>query len=99
MRLLRLDVSLSFIALAAATAACASAGATYRSGVAPKSFEKPPFYAGASVTPRQPRVAHLPVRYQRGAEQGTQFEPKGGEPFSRKESGGGIDGCWLVWQS
>jgi hypothetical protein len=79
MRLLRLDVSLSLIGLAATTAACASAGATYRSGVAPKSFEKPPFYAGATVTPGQARVAHLPVRYQRGAEQGAQFEPKDGE--------------------
>jgi hypothetical protein len=79
MRLLRLDVSLSLIALAAATTACASAGATYRSGVAPKSFEKPPFYAGAAVTPGQARVAHLPIRYQRGAEQGALFEPKGGE--------------------
>ena len=79
MRLLRIDVSLSLIVLAAATAACASAGATYRSGVAPKSFEKPPFYAGAAVTPGQARVAHLPIRYQRGAEQGAQFEPKDGE--------------------
>ena len=63
---------------AAMTAACASAGATYKSGVAPKSFDKPPFYAGAVVVPAERRVAHLPVRYQRGAEQGAQFEPKGG---------------------
>src|SRR5215218_2191548 len=78
MRLLRLHVSLSLTALAVATAGCASAGATYRSGVAPKSFEKPPFYTGAAVTPGQARVAHLPIRYQRGAEQGAQFEPKDG---------------------
>ena len=78
MRPLKLHVSLSVIALAATTSACASAGATFRSGVAPKSFDEPPFYAGAAVTPGQVRVAHLPIRYQRGAEQGAQFEPKDG---------------------
>ena len=65
----------AYIALAALTAACASAGATYQSGVAPKSFDRPPFYAGAGV-PNVSGVAHLPIRYQRGAEQGVQFEPK-----------------------
>ncbi len=65
----------SYIALAALTAACASTGATYQSGVAPKSFDRPPFYAGADV-PNVANVAHLPIRYQRGAEQGAQFEPK-----------------------
>jgi len=64
-----------YIVLAALTAACASAGATYQSGVAPKSFDRPPFYAGADV-PNVSGVAHLPIRYQRGAEQGAQFEPK-----------------------
>ena len=67
--------SISCIALAVLTAACASGGATYQSGVAPKSFDRPPFYAGADV-PNVSRVAHLPIRYQRGAEQGAQFEPK-----------------------
>ena len=66
----------SFIALAVLTAACASTGATHNSGVAPKSFDKPPFYAGVDV-PNVDRVAHLPIRYQRGAEQGPQFEPTG----------------------
>jgi hypothetical protein len=66
------------------TTACATAGATYKSGVAPKSFDKPPFYAGAAVVPDERGVAHLPIRYQRGAEQGPQFEPKGasGSPAS-----------------
>ena len=63
------------IALTILLAACASAGASYDSGVAPKSFDKPPFYAGADV-PNVAGVAHLPIRYQRGAEQGAQFEPK-----------------------
>ena len=63
---------------AALSAACASPGATYKSGVAPKSFDKPPFYAGAAVAPNDSKVAHLPIRYQRGAEQGAQFEPTDG---------------------
>ena len=71
-------VSLSLIAIAALSTACASTGATYRSGVAPKSFEQPPFYAGAAVEAGQARAAHLPIRYQRGAEQAALFEPKGG---------------------
>jgi hypothetical protein len=69
---------LSNIALAAATAACATTGATYQSGVAPKSFDRPPFYAGAAAPAGSGRVAHLPVRYQRGAEQAALFEPKAG---------------------
>ena len=67
--------TVSYIALAVLAAACASAGATYKSGVAPKSFDKPPFYAGAEM-PNVAGIAHLPIRYQRGAEQGAQFEPK-----------------------
>lgn len=67
---------LSAVAAVAATAACASAGATYKSGVAPKAFDRPPFYAGSAVAPNERRVAHLPIRFQRGAEQGAQFEPR-----------------------
>lgn len=67
---------IAYIGSAALTAACASTGTTYQSGVAPKSFDRPPFYAGADV-PNVTTVAHLPVRYQRGAEQGAQFEPQG----------------------
>ena len=74
---MRLRVLLSNTLLAAATAACATAGATYQSGVAPKSFERPPFYAGATAPAPQP-VGHLAVRYQRGAEQAPLFEPNGG---------------------
>ena len=50
-------------ALAVLIAACASAGASYKSGVAPKSLDKPPFYAGAKV-PNVAGVAYLPIRYQ-----------------------------------
>src|SRR6185295_10598840 len=73
---MRLLARLSYIAIAALSAACATAGATYKSGVAPKSFDRPPFYTGATVTPNDKPATHLPIRYQRGAEQGAQFEPK-----------------------
>jgi hypothetical protein len=67
-----------FAPFAASLAACASTGATFQSGVAPKSFDEPPFYAGAAVAAGERRVAHLPIRYQRGAEQAPVFEPEGG---------------------
>ena len=67
-----------YIAALLGSAACASTGATFQSGVGPKSFDRPPFYAGAEVTATQRRVAHLAIRYQRGAEQPEFFEPAGG---------------------
>lgn len=70
--------SFRYIALLAVTAGCASAGATYQSGVAPASLDRPPFYAGAPVAAGERRIAHLPIRYQRGAEQAALFEPAGG---------------------
>jgi hypothetical protein len=77
---MRLHTFLSVAAVAAFTAACATTGATFQSGVAPKSFDRPPFYAGAGATPAsgERRVAHLPIHYQRGAEQAALFEPAGG---------------------
>jgi hypothetical protein len=75
---MRFRALLSNSLIVAATAACATAGATYQSGVAPKSFDHPPFYTGAAAPAGAPRVTHLPIRYQRGAEQAALFEPKGG---------------------
>jgi hypothetical protein len=72
---MRIRIAFSYIALVAAATACATAGATFQSGVAPKSFDHPPFYAGAPVTAGASRIAHLPIRYQRGAEQPASFEP------------------------
>jgi hypothetical protein len=69
---------ISFAILLAFTAGCASAGATFQSGVAPASLDRPPYYAGAAVTAGAERIAHLPIHYQRGAEQAALFEPKGG---------------------
>lgn len=68
-------IRIAHLALAAFAAACASTGATYKSGVAPKSLDKPPFYAGAVVTPGEQSIAHLAVRYQR-APDAASFEPK-----------------------
>jgi hypothetical protein len=68
---------ISFAILLAFTAGCATAGATYQSGVAPASLDRPPYYAGAAVTAGAQRIAHLPIYYQRGAEQAALFEPKG----------------------
>lgn len=73
-----LKAFLSHIVLAAVTTACATAGATFQSGVAPKTFDRPPFYAGAAAPSGTSRIAHLAVRYQRGAEQAALFEPKDG---------------------
>lgn len=65
--------------------ACATTGATYKSGVGDKLLEHPPFYAGASTTPARAegaRVGILPVHYQRGVTQPASFEPnaKAGSP-------------------
>jgi hypothetical protein len=75
---MKLKRFLSNIVVAAATTACATTGATFQSGVAPKTFDRPPFYAGAAAPAGSSRVAHLAVRYQRGAEQAALFEPKAG---------------------
>ena len=75
---MRLPRHLVPLALAASLAACASTGATFQSGVAPRSFDEPPFYAGATATAGGRRITHLPVRYQRGATQAPLFEPEGG---------------------
>ena len=68
-------VALASLPLAAA---CATTGATLGSGVGDRRLERPPYYAGATVTPGAARVARLPVAYQRGAAQSPIFEPEGG---------------------
>jgi len=61
------------------SAACASTGASFRSGVGDKSFDRPPYYAGAAVSRDSgDRIAHFPVAYQRGASQSPIFDPAGG---------------------
>jgi hypothetical protein len=62
----------SYIALAVLTAACVSTGSSHKSGVEPKDFSRPPFYAGAAV-PNVAGVVHLPIRHQAA----DRSEPKG----------------------
>lgn len=70
-----------FLALAVAASACATTGATFRSGVGDTELEHPPYYAGAprtEVARTAPSVAHLPIAFQRGAAQAAIFDPQGG---------------------
>jgi hypothetical protein len=71
---------LAVVAAGAATA-CATAGATFRSGVGDAFPARPPYYAGAplaAVRADTGRVGHLPVVYQRGASQAAIFDPRDG---------------------
>jgi hypothetical protein len=54
----------------------ACTGSTFRSGVGDAQLEHPPWYAGDRVS-RDTRVGHLPVAFQRGAEESPIFEPSG----------------------
>jgi hypothetical protein len=63
------------------TAACATAGSTFRSGVGDAHLEHPPWYAGASasvVAADRSAIGHLPIAYQRGAAQSSLFDPRSG---------------------
>ena len=65
----------------AVLAACASTGATFRSGVGDAFLEHPPYYAGRSrdVLARDTAsIGHLPVAFQRGASQPSIFDPRDG---------------------
>lgn len=73
---------------ALATSACATTGATYKSGVGDKLIEHPPFYAGAATTPARAagaRIGVLPVHFQAGVTQPATFEPsaKPGSPTAQ----------------
>lgn len=69
------------LALVVATlSACATTGATFRSGVGDAYPDSPPYYAGASETvvfTDSTRIGHLPIAYQRGATQAPIFDPNG----------------------
>lgn len=61
--------------------ACASTGATFRSGVGDSFPAHPPYYAGASlqrVAADPGRIGHLPIAFQRGASQAPIFDPRDG---------------------
>jgi hypothetical protein len=57
--------------------ACASTGATFRSGVGDSFPDGPPYYAGASVRDTG-ALGHAPITYQRGASQSPNFDPRDG---------------------
>lgn len=60
------------------TVACASTGATFRSGVGDRFLEHPPYYTGQAVrsdTSGGTPLGHLPIAYQRGASQPSIFDP------------------------
>ena len=68
-------------AAAVVLAACATTGATVRSGVGDALLDHPPYYAGAPaarVAREGARLGHLPVAYQRGAAQASIFDPASG---------------------
>lgn len=65
--------------LAPLLAACATTGATFRSGVGDTFREHPPYYAGArTLAGHGARIGHLPVAFQRGASQAPIFDPRDG---------------------
>ena len=66
-------------ALVLLSAACATTGSTFGSGVGDAFVEHPPYYAGASVARDLRAVAHLPIMWQRGATDSPLFEPANGE--------------------
>lgn len=70
----------SLAAAVVMTSACASTGATFRSGVGDAYLEHPPYYAGARAGAEgAARVGHLPVAFQRGASQPAVFDPRAGD--------------------
>jgi hypothetical protein len=67
--------------LVSATTACATTGATFRSGVGDRYLEHPPYYAGTSldaVARDTSRIGHLPIAFQSGASQSPLFDPRDG---------------------
>ena len=67
--------TIATLAVALFATACATAGSTYQSGVGDKTVEDPPYYAGATVTPGKARFGHVPITYQAGAVNPTNFDP------------------------
>ena len=61
------------------SAACATAGATFNSGVGDAFPEHPPYYAGVArtaVAADASRLGYLPIVFQRGASQSEIFDPR-----------------------
>lgn len=69
---------LFFLPIVLALGACATTGATFRSGVGDRFLEHPPYYAGRSLAEVQPapRVARARVEFQTGASQAPMFRSR-----------------------
>lgn len=61
--------------LLALTTACATTGATFKSGVGDTYFDHPPFYAGAGVA-SSVSIGYFPIAYQRGVTTPSMFDLK-----------------------
>jgi hypothetical protein len=59
------------------TAACATTGSTFRSGVGDKLFDHPPYYTGVARVAGDGAIGHWPIAYQRGSSQSPIFDPAG----------------------
>ena len=66
---------LHLLPLLALTTACATTGATFKSGVGDTYFDHPPFYAGAAARAAD-GIGYFPIVYQRGATAPTMFDLK-----------------------
>jgi hypothetical protein len=66
--------ALAAMSVALFSAACATTGATFNSGVGDAFLERPPYRAGADVTTGT-RVVALPITYQSDAAQAAIFDP------------------------
>lgn len=79
--------TVSYLALFLFTTACATAGATFGSGVGDAMMSRSPWYAGARSTPvaaAGTRVGVAPISYQKRDGQGEVFDPSGapGSPMA-----------------
>jgi len=65
------------VLLVAIATSCASTGSTVGSGVGERTLQRPPYYAGRTVSERPGAIGHYPIRYQRGATHDGMFDPDG----------------------
>jgi hypothetical protein len=71
----------ALLVFAMTATACASTGATFRSGVGDSFPEHAPYYAGVSASSAggsAARIGYLPIVFQRGASQAPIFDPRSG---------------------
>src|SRR5215468_833123 len=75
----RLTRRLAAPLLIVGSAACATTGATFNSGVGDAFLRHPPYYAGTvrtAIVADTSKLGYLPIVFQRGASQNESFDPK-----------------------